>query len=117
MNQINRNKQLDISCSHIYYRNNESDQQKMQKRRNENFWKIRMQRQISNWRKEISIFAETRMGSDNGNLNSNERKIFRRYTDKCQESNTAHRDTEAESAIKRPKSQKIWKERNPVYQE
>jgi hypothetical protein len=37
-------------------------------RRNENFWKIRMQRQISNWRKEISIIAETATGSDNSTL-------------------------------------------------
>jgi hypothetical protein len=34
-------------------------------RSNENVWKIRMQRQISNWRKYISILAETGTGSDN----------------------------------------------------
>jgi hypothetical protein len=51
-------------------------------RRNGNFQKIRMQKQISNWRKERSLFAETGTGSDNGNLNSNERKIFKKYTDK-----------------------------------
>jgi hypothetical protein len=34
-------------------------------RRNENIWNIRMQRQISNWRKEISIHAEMGTGSDN----------------------------------------------------
>jgi len=43
-------------------------------RRNENFWKIRMQRQISNWRKELSIIAETRTDSDIGKLNGNRRK-------------------------------------------
>jgi hypothetical protein len=41
-------------------------------RRNENFWKIRMQRQISNWRKEISILAEMGIGSDNSILNRKE---------------------------------------------
>jgi hypothetical protein len=45
-------------------------------RRNENFWKIRMQRQISNWRKEISILAETGTGSDNGKLNRKEEEDF-----------------------------------------
>jgi hypothetical protein len=39
-------------------------------------WKIRMQRQISNWRKEISILAETGTGSDNSN---GKRKIFQKY--------------------------------------
>ena len=29
------------------------------------FWKIRMQKQISSWRKELSIIAETGTGSDN----------------------------------------------------
>jgi len=28
-------------------------------RRNVKFWKIRMQKQISNWRKELSVLAET----------------------------------------------------------
>jgi len=35
-----------------------------------------MQKQISNWRKELSILAETGTGSDNGNLNTKKRKIF-----------------------------------------
>ena len=83
-------------------------------RRNENFLKIRMQRQISNWRKEISIFAETGTGSDNGNLNNNERKIFQKYTDKSQESNTADKETEEESAIKRPKIQDMEKEKPSI---
>ena len=43
-------------------------------RRNENFWKIRMQRQISSWRKALSIIAETGTDSDNGKLNGNRRK-------------------------------------------
>jgi hypothetical protein len=38
-------------------------------RRNVKFWKIRMQKQISNWRKELSIIAETGTGSVNGKLN------------------------------------------------
>ena len=45
-------------------------------RRNENFWKIRTQRQISNWRKELSVMAETGTGSDNGKLHRKKRKIF-----------------------------------------
>jgi hypothetical protein len=35
-------------------------------RRNENFWTIRMHRQISNWRKGISIPTDIGTGSNNG---------------------------------------------------
>jgi len=48
-------------------------------RRNVKFWKIRMQKQISNWRKELSIIAETGTGFDNGKLNRKKRKIFQKY--------------------------------------
>ena len=48
-------------------------------RRNVKFWKIRMQKQISSWRKELSIIAETGTGSDNGKLNRKKRKIFQKY--------------------------------------
>jgi hypothetical protein len=44
---------------------------------NGTFWKIRIQKQIDNWRKELSIIAETGTGSDNGNLNWKKRKIFK----------------------------------------
>ncbi len=42
------------------------------------FWKIRMQKQISSWRKELSIIAETGTGSDNGKLNRKKRKSLNR---------------------------------------
>jgi len=48
-------------------------------RRDVKFWKIRMQKQISSWRKELSITAETGTGSDNGKLNKKKRKIFKKY--------------------------------------
>jgi hypothetical protein len=48
-------------------------------RRNVQFWKIRMQKQISNWRKELAIIAEAGTGSDNGKLNRKKRKIFKKY--------------------------------------
>ena len=35
-------------------------------RRDVKFWKIRMQKQISSWRKELSIIAENGTSSDNG---------------------------------------------------
>jgi len=38
-----------------------------------------MHRQISNWRKDLSIIAETGIGSDNGNLNRKKKKIFQKY--------------------------------------
>jgi len=52
---------------------------RIKNRRNVKFWKIRMQKQISSWRKELSIKAETGTGSDNGKLNRKKRKIFQKY--------------------------------------
>jgi hypothetical protein len=37
--------------------------------RNKYSWKIRVQRQISNWRKELSVFAESGTASNNIKLN------------------------------------------------
>jgi hypothetical protein len=48
-------------------------------RRNKNSWKILIQRKISNWRKELSILAESGPGPDNSKLNINKRKIFQKY--------------------------------------
>jgi hypothetical protein len=48
-------------------------------RRNENFWKIRMQRHISSWGKELSILAETGIGTNNGKLNRKKGVIFQKY--------------------------------------
>ena len=39
-----------------------------------------MQKQICNWRKELSILAETGTGSDNGKLNRKKRKNFQNYS-------------------------------------
>jgi hypothetical protein len=47
-------------------------------RRNYFFWKIIMQRQISKWRKELSIRAENGTGSDDGKLNRN-KMVFQNY--------------------------------------
>ena len=38
-----------------------------------------MQKQISSWRKGLSIVAETETGSDNGKLNRKKRTIFQIY--------------------------------------
>ena len=48
-------------------------------RRGVKSWKIRMQKQISSWRKGFSIISETGTGSDNGKLNTKKRKIFKKY--------------------------------------
>ena len=48
-------------------------------RRDVKFWKIRMQKQISSWRKELSIIAETGTGCDNVKLNRKKRKILQKY--------------------------------------
>jgi len=45
-------------------------------RRDVKFWKIIMQKQISSWRKELSIIAETGTGSDNGKLNRKREEDF-----------------------------------------
>ena len=66
-----------------------------------------MQKQISSWRKELSIIAETGTGSDNGKLNTKKRKIFQKYSDKHQGNFTVDRNTDAESASKSPKNQKV----------
>jgi len=48
-------------------------------RRNVQVCKIRMQKQISSWRKELSIIAETGTGTDNGKLIRKKRKVFQKY--------------------------------------
>ena len=47
-------------------------------RRDIKFWKIQMQKQISSWRKELSIIAETGTGSDNEKLNRKKRNILKK---------------------------------------
>jgi len=77
-----------------------------------------MHRQISNWRKDLSIIAENGTGSDNGNLNRKKKKDFSKiYSDKCQRICTVDRYIEAEGASKSPKNQKIRKRGKPVYPE
>jgi len=51
---------------------------RIKNRRNVKFWKIRIEKQISSWRKELSIIAETGTGSDNGKLNRKNGKIFQK---------------------------------------
>jgi hypothetical protein len=46
--------------------------------RNTDSWKIRIQRQISNWRRELSILTESGSGSDI-KLNIKKGKIFQKY--------------------------------------
>ena len=45
-------------------------------RRDVKFWKIRMQKQISSWRKELSIITENATGSDKGKLTGKRGKNF-----------------------------------------
>jgi hypothetical protein len=52
---------------------------KVKSRRNKDAWKIRIQRQISNWRRELSILTESGLSSDNIKLNIKKRKIFQKY--------------------------------------
>jgi hypothetical protein len=48
-------------------------------RRNVKLWKIRIQKQISGWRKDLLIIGETGTDSDNGKLNRKKGKIFKKY--------------------------------------
>jgi len=48
-------------------------------KRSKNRRNVKLQKQISSWRKEISVIAETGTGSDNGKLNRKKRKIFKKY--------------------------------------
>ena len=48
-------------------------------RRDVKFWKIRMQSQISSWRKELLVIVETGRGSDDGKRKRKTRKIFQKY--------------------------------------
>ena len=57
---------------------NEPDK-RSKNRRDVKFWKIRKQKEISSWRKELSLLAETGTGSDNVKHNRKKRKIFQKY--------------------------------------
>jgi hypothetical protein len=62
----------------------EEPSKRSKNRRNIKLWKIRIQKQISRWRKELSIIAETGTGSDNGKLKRKKRKIFKKiWSEKC----------------------------------
>ena len=63
-----------------------------------------MQKQISSWRKELSIIAETGTGSDNGKLNRKRRKIFQKYRVTITREVAQLTNTETESACKSPKN-------------
>jgi len=52
---------------------------RIKNRGNVNFWKIRIQKQISSRRKELSIIAETGTVSVNGKLKQEKRKILKKY--------------------------------------
>ena len=48
-------------------------------RRDVKFWKKRMQKRISSWRKDLSIITETGKGSVSVKLNRKKRNIFKKY--------------------------------------
>jgi hypothetical protein len=49
---------------------------KVKNRRNKDSWKIRIQRQISNWRRELSILTESGLSSENIKLNIKKEENF-----------------------------------------
>jgi hypothetical protein len=51
---------------------------KVKNRRNKDSWKIIIQRQISNWRRELSILTESGSGADNIKLNIKKRNFFQK---------------------------------------
>jgi hypothetical protein len=50
-------------------------------RRIKDLWKIRIQKQINRWRRDLSILTESGFGSDNIQLNTKKKKrwIFQKY--------------------------------------
>jgi hypothetical protein len=75
--------------------------------RNKNSWKIRVQRQISNWRKELSILVESGSGPDNSKLNAKRGTFFRNKSNRPQRSNITDRTVKAENTGEGPTNQKI----------
>jgi hypothetical protein len=47
--------------------------------RNKDPWKIKIERHISDWRRELSTLTESGSGSDIIKLNIRERKMFQKY--------------------------------------
>jgi hypothetical protein len=83
-------------------------------RRNENFWKIKMQRQISNRWTEIPILAVIGTGCDNGKLKRKRERFLKKiWGDKCQRSSAADRDTEVEIASKKSNESEDKKKGKP----
>ena len=78
-NDNNNNNNLIYATATIITQTLNEPGKKIKNKSNVKFWKIRMQKQISNWRKELSIIAETGTGFDNGKLNRKKRKIFQKY--------------------------------------
>jgi hypothetical protein len=77
-------------------------------RQNKNSWKIRIQKQISNWRKELSILVESGPGPDNFKLNIKKEKFFSEIQiNRPQRSSTTDRKLKAENTGKGPTKQKI----------
>jgi hypothetical protein len=77
-------------------------------RRNKNSWKIRIQTQISNWRKELSILAESGPGPDNSKLNvKKEENCSEIQSNRYQSSSTTDRKLKAENTGEGPMNQRI----------
>jgi len=72
-------KKLIYAAATIMTQTPKEPRKRRKNRRDIKFWKIRMQKQITSWRKELSIIAETGTGSDNGKLNRKKRKNFQKY--------------------------------------
>jgi len=83
-----------------------------------------MQKQISNWRKELSITAETETVSDNGKLNrKKKKKSFRKYSvtnarEVGQLTETLKQKVQAKAQrIRRYKEREIQYNKNKIFKE
>ena len=73
-----------------------------------------MQKQISSWRKELSIIAETGTGSDNVKLNRKKRKIFQKYrVTNAKEVAQLTQNTESRKCKQKPKELEGMKKEKP----
>ena len=59
--------------------------------------------------KNLSILAENGTGFFYGKLNKKKRKMFKKYSDKCQRIWKVDRDIEAKNVNKSPKIRKVWR--------
>ena len=76
-----------------------------------------MQRQLSNWREELLIIAETGTGTDNGKLNRKKKKMSQKYRETNAREFEHLPETVKQTVQAKAQRIRTYKKRNPVYPE